>query len=464
MIRERELTVSIMLAGGETVRCGTLSEFAGGNTASRLRFTYAPDYLRRVDSVTISPDLPLVRGELHPPRHLPVFSGLRDAMPDAWGQRLVALEARRRGMPVTSSLVTGDLFLVPNNTRQGDLLVEPAVEDADVPPLAALEAFGPVIEEFELGDDPSDPRLLSMLPLGTSQGGARPKLAVRWTDGSLAIAKFPAVGDRWNVARWEAVAAELATASGLPVAPFTVVPLGGEADVFVTKRFDRVGERRIGYWSGQTLLQQEDTRGVSYVDLLSFVLYYAEDKGAAGERLFRQAAFSVLTGNVDDHFRNFGMLRGRGDRWRVAPAFDLNPFPRPNTVAATPLTGDDDPQDRQLQKLLDRHDDFRLSSAQAIAVLKEVEEGTRSWAEAARGHGLDAEAVRRMRRAFEGEQRDFVRDLPGPDAGGRGVRSTVLTHAPDGPRPRDREWIEAHERADGTRVRGHWRMRRRPGS
>ena len=36
---------------------------------------------------------------------------------------------------------------------------------------------------------------------------------------------------------------------------------------------------------------------------------------------------SVLITNVDDHLRNHGFLHANRGQWRLAPAFDLNPFP-----------------------------------------------------------------------------------------------------------------------------------------
>ena len=45
------------------------------------------------------------------------------------------------------------------------------------------------------------------------------------------------------------------------------------------------------------------------------------------EEPWRRIAFSILTTNVDDHLLNHGFLHvGRG-QWRLAPAFDVNPFP-----------------------------------------------------------------------------------------------------------------------------------------
>jgi serine/threonine-protein kinase HipA len=42
--------------------------------------------------------------------------------------------------------------------------------------------------------------------------------------------------------------------------------------------------------------------------------------------LWRRIAFFVAVNNTDDHLRNHGFLRTRSG-WRLAPAFDVNPYP-----------------------------------------------------------------------------------------------------------------------------------------
>lgn len=73
---------------------------------------------------------------------------------------------------------------------------------------------------------------------------------VMYGEGRLAIAKFPRPGDEWDVMRWEAVALALARAAGISIPDFVLHEIDGKA-VLIVDRFDRVGERRIGYVSGR---------------------------------------------------------------------------------------------------------------------------------------------------------------------------------------------------------------------
>jgi serine/threonine-protein kinase HipA len=50
--------------------------------------------------------------------------------------------------------------------------------------------------------------------------------------------------------------------------------------------------------------------------------------------LWRRLLFNTLITNVDDHLWNLGVLYAGGGLWRLAPAFDLNPFPDRDDAAA----------------------------------------------------------------------------------------------------------------------------------
>jgi len=415
MNESRSVAVSVALPSGETVRCGTLAENPAALVSQRLSFAYDPDYLALPASTEISPDLPLHRGWSHPPAHLNVFPGIGDAMPDAWGRRLVSIEARRRGLAVTRLTDFDHLTLIPNNTRQGNLSFDAGTPDIEVPDLGILPRLASAMRAFDSGSELTDPEALKLLPLGTSQGGARPKAAVAFSDGALAIAKFPAQDDRWDVGAWEGVAHTLARRAGLPVSDSRVCALHEGSSAFVAKRFDRTPEGgKIGYWSAQTLMLSTDTYGVPYTDLASFVLFHVRDKRKEGERIVRQAAFNVLISNVDDHLRNYGLLHVQR-QWSSSPAFDLNPYPHPEQVEATPLTPQDDPTDRQLHSLVEAHAEFNVSRRTVVRIVKEVEDATRDWVEVARALNIDAESINQMAPAFENAQRQSARDLAVPD-------------------------------------------------
>src|SRR2546429_1683294 len=83
----------------EWVPCGQLTLSEDGAKLSASTFAYGLRYLQRPGALEVDPvslslrDMDLVRGTaLFPPNNLPLFGGIRDAAPDAWGRRVI--EAR----------------------------------------------------------------------------------------------------------------------------------------------------------------------------------------------------------------------------------------------------------------------------------------------------------------------------------------------------------------------------------
>jgi len=74
---------------------------------------------------------------------------------------------------------------------------------------------------------------------------------------------------------------------------------------------------------------------------------------------------------VDDHLQNHGFLHVERGLWRLAPAFDINPFPDKDRESKTWLSEQDGPI-TDVQMLLGRASYFALNEAQALAVLDEV--------------------------------------------------------------------------------------------
>jgi serine/threonine-protein kinase HipA len=88
--------------------------------------------------------------------------------------------------------------------------------------------------------------------------------------------------------------------------------------------------------------------------------------------------FNLLITNVDDHLQNHGFLHVEHGLWRLAPAFDLNPFPDKQRESKTWLSEQDGPI-TDVHMLLARSAYFGLNKAQALAVLKEVHAAVSSW-------------------------------------------------------------------------------------
>lgn len=70
----------------------------------------------------------------------------------------------------------------------------------------------------------------------------------------------------------------------------------------------------------------------NYVDLAQRMLTHCADPRADMRQLFRRVMFGILIQNTDDHLRNHGFLAAPGGKWKLSPAFDVNPVPEGGTL------------------------------------------------------------------------------------------------------------------------------------
>ena len=415
---ETAVDVIVQLAG-EDVHAGRLWSHRRRGTESAT-FSYAPEYLARRDAYELDPLLPLVAGQQQTPAGRAIFGAFSDCAPDRWGRKLIQrFEQRRarREQATERSLGEIDFLLgVRDDLRQGALRfreIETSTYVADevrgVPQLVDLPRLLNAADRLER-DEASDPELQTLLRGGSSLGGARPKAHVVHGDSRIAIAKFPSpANDDWDVIRWEAVALMLAREAGI-VVPRSMLHLVDGKAVLILDRFDRVNDRRIGYVSAMTMLEARDGDAGSYLDIADVIERQSPQAGDDLRQLWRRIAFSILISNTDDHLRNHGFLRTSTAGWSLAPAFDLNPNPRPGPKYLSTAI-DYDSTAARVDTLMDVAEQFRLSDGDARAVLREVSEASSRWRAAAHDAGLDRAAVEQMAPAFEHEQAEAARAL-----------------------------------------------------
>lgn len=421
----RELEVFVQIAG-EDVLAGRLWPHRRSRGGESQTFAYASSYLERKGAYALDPALPLVAGQQQTPLGREMFGAFADCAPDRWGRMLIQRRARKDSAgPHTAEESFGEidyLLGVRDDLRQGALRFRDpgsgeflADERGGVPHLVDLPRLLAFAERAER-DVASAEELEVLLKGGSSLGGARPKAHVIDGNGSVAIAKFPRPeGDEWDVPGWEAVALELARDAGLAVAAADLHEIAGRS-VLVVDRFDRSGERRIGYVSAMTMLEATDGEQGTYLDLVEAIEEQSDRPTADLRQLWRRVVFSVLVSNTDDHLRNHGFLRVTTGGWSLSPAFDLNPNPEAGRKRfATPLDGGSD--ETTLDRLLDAADLFGLGEEAARAAAAEVSEATGRWREVARRLGQSAASVALMETAFDHPSAELGRELAAAVAG-----------------------------------------------
>jgi len=366
-------------------------------------FAYDKAFLTSAYRLQIDPILTLHSGELYNDEADKNFRAFLDSSPDRWGrilmQRRAAIEARK-GIRATSRLNELDYLLgVHDSYRMGGIRFKRVGSDAFLdgnsefaaPPMASLRELEHAAMQIEKDDNiDSDEyyRWLKMLiSPGSSLGGARPKACVTDEQGHLWIAKFPNLNDTHDVGAWEMVCYELALAAGVHMFPSEIKQFSSQHHTFLTKRFDRDGEKRLHFSSAMTQLQYydgEQSQGASYLEIAEFISNSGAQTAADLAQLWRRIVFNIAVSNTDDHLRNHGFLLTKNG-WKLSPAYDLNPIVGKHGLHLN-ITDADNALDYQLA--FDVKDFFRLSQTQATQIYDEVLMAVKQWQTVAKRLGI----------------------------------------------------------------------------
>jgi serine/threonine-protein kinase HipA len=422
--------------GNEPIRTGTLHYDAVG-ARERSAFAYEESWLGAADRFALDPGLPLVAG---PQFHRQVQNGsvfhgaIADTEPDGWARRVILGDHAKRRQTVRRSGQAQEavplhaidfLLAVDDASRAGALRLqdeagvfcratEPGRRTA--PPLIELKQLLRATHAVET-DSETAADLAYLRGRGTSLGGMRPKCTVADDDGRLAVGKFPSVQDERPVTKGEVLAMLLAKASGLQVAEARLVDSDG-VPVALIRRFDRTKTgQRIPYISAATLLGADPAAPQEhfYTEIVDSLRIHGADAQADIEELWRRMAFSVLITNVDDHLRNHGFLHASRGQWRLAPAFDLNPFPDRVRELKTWISEDTGPE-ATVDALLSVIAYFRIPRARANKILGRIEGAVSQWRQTGLALGMTKQELVQFADAFEHAEREAARRVTKPRA------------------------------------------------
>lgn len=389
-------------------------------------FAYDQAWLEVPGRFGISPDLPLVQGHQFrkpPSREDSIFHfAFADTEPDGWGCRVIARDhARRRkvamsaGLPAARAALSEMDYLlgVDDVSRIGALRLMDDTgkflrsiegQGNGTPPLMELGQMIGATRAVELNQE-TEADLRYLRGRGTSLGGMRPKCTVIDDDGHLAIGKFPSVKDDRSVTRGEVLALHLGAAAGIDVAQSRVV-MSDDIPVALIRRFDRrPGGLRIPYLSAGSMLRASRQEDFAYTQIADCIIASCVDPGRDLTELWRRLVFNLLITNVDDHLQNHGFLHVGDGQWRLAPAFDINPFPDKDRELKLWLNEDYGPVD-SIAAVMKEAPSFRLSPGDAKRVLGDVYRAVVGWKRIARSApiGMTDADLSDFEAAFEHEQ------------------------------------------------------------
>ncbi len=423
-----KLTVKVLL-GDEPRLVGMLRYNAEGARQSAA-FEYEASWLSAPDRFSIDPALQLVPGaQFHKKsRDGSLFhAAIADTKPDGWGRRVILRdhakrmkEARRAGAEMDSRPLNDLDFLleVDDSSRVGALRFQdeagifrraPEPNRRTAPPLIELGHLAAASRSVETNTETAAD-LAYLRGRGTSLGGLRPKCTVVDEKGRLSIGKFPSVADERAVTKGEVLAMRLAKAAGIHAAEARLVD-SDDVPVALIRRFDRPeGGGRLLYTSAATMLGAEpsDPGEHDYTEIVDALRVHGADAQADIEELWKRIAFSILITNVDDHLLNHGFLHAGHGQWRLAPAFDLNPFPDRVRELKTWISSETGPE-ATIDALLSVAPYFKIPRARAKEMVRHVERAVARWRKEGRSLGMTDAELEPFAPAFEHSERNAAR-------------------------------------------------------
>lgn len=334
-------------------------------------FQFAPEWV--ATGVEVSPvHMPLSPSRIYQFPALPheTFRGLpgafADTLPDDFGNALIDAWLARVGRD-RDSFTPLERLLYTGSRGMGALEYRPAIEPV-MAPAERLELESLVAMAQEVLDQRADVRghlrgdnqrdaLSAILQVGTSAGGARPKAVIginrerteiRSGQSDLPegfehfLLKFDGVvepgnqretfGDPQGFGRMEYAYYLMALQAGIQMSYCELLEEGERAH-FMTRRFDRDGNRKIHYQS-LCAMDHADYRQpghYSYEQLFSLMRRLRLSRAEALQ-MYRRMVFNIVARNHDDHTKNIAFLMNPQGRWQLAPAFDVAYSYKPDSV------------------------------------------------------------------------------------------------------------------------------------
>ena len=108
---------------------------------------------------------------------------------------------------------------------------------------------------------------------------------------------------------------------------------------------------------------------------------------------WRRVVFGVMIGNLDDHLRNHGFLYDGDGKWRLSPAYDLNPVPLEEKVRELTTWISEEGPEADLGLAYQAAPFFGLKNEDAERIIGEVTNGLHGWRALARQLGMSAADV-----------------------------------------------------------------------
>jgi serine/threonine-protein kinase HipA len=391
--------------GGTTTNVG---ELVASN--KKIFFKYAPEFI--ATHLQISPfRLPLsdaiVSANNYPFDGL--FGVFSDSLPDGWGKLLLDRNLLSKGFDLNSINPLDRLAYLGKN-GMGALTYQPNFEtDSEINQYLELDAIATEMNLVLEGESTSI--IDELYQLGGSSGGARPKIMVGYNPETNHILfgnqilpsgyehwiiKFPSSFDRKDIANIEYAYHLMAKEAGIEMADCKLFQGKSGNYYFGTKRFDRIGNKRLHMHSASGLLH--DNFRLSNLDYghLMDATFRLERSVLAYEKILKLAAFNLYTHNRDDHSKNFSFLMNEKGIWQLAPAYDLTFSISSHGFHSTLIAGEGKSPTKE--HLLNLAKNFSMKQPKKL--IDEVKESISNWNYFAQQSGVSKESQRNIEKTL----------------------------------------------------------------
>ena len=373
-----------------------------------IYFEYSKEFLN--SSLQLSPyKLPLRAGVFVCDDD--VFEGLfglfGDSLPDGWGRLLLDRHFMNSGVNY-NEITPLDRLSYIGAYGTGALSYEPIVEDTHISVSDQLILDDLAVASKEILKGESEEMLETLLTLGGSSAGARPKVMVQLSEDKKSIVhgaqalqsgyehwlvKFASSHDSEDIAKVEYIYSLMAKDAGIEMSETTLLESRGN-HYFATKRFDRIGDARVHMHSVAGLTHSDfRVPMLDYDDLLALTLHLTKDVTEL-YKMFRLAVFNLLAHNRDDHAKNFSFLMEGDGTWKLSPAYDLTFSYGPGGEHSTTYLGEGrSPNKETLLALAKKH-----NISDGKKVIEEIEAAIRGFESYSKTVGLKESSMKNIKK------------------------------------------------------------------
>ncbi len=365
-------------------------------------------------------------------RNINTFKGLpgllADVLPDKYGNAIINAWLQKNNRP-SNSLNPVEILCFIGNRGMGALefipnYPKPDDKDFDLEINSLVQIAEKILQdrqdfksELTIEDEK---KLVDMLKIGTSAGGARAKAVIAFNPKTKQVrsgqADIPEGFEHWLIKFDGVTDTQFGASSGYGRVEMAYYLMARQAGIvmedcqlfeehgrahFMTKRFDRQGNEKL-HMQSFCGLQHYDFNEVglySYEQLFETMRLLGLPYSDA-QQLFIRMVFNVMARNCDDHTKNFAFLMDKSGVWRLSPAFDVCHAYRPNSpwVSQHALSIEGKRTDFELKDFISIAD--KMNIKKPIQLIEQVRAAVADWQKFANEVEVEKELARAIERTL----------------------------------------------------------------